>query len=90
LAYQVTFSPRARREIQSLPRAAQVRIAPRIAALADELRPPGVKKLSGEAELYRIRVGDYRVIYAIEDVELVVLVVMVGDRKDVYRRRLGF
>ena len=75
--------------MRSLPRAAQVRIAPKIEALADEPRPPGVKKLAGEEELYRIRVGDYRVIYAIEDAELVVLVVMVGDRKDVYRRRLG-
>jgi mRNA interferase RelE/StbE len=88
LAYQVTFSPRANREFRGLPRAAQVRVAPRIEALADEPRPPGVKKLSGEPELYRIRVGDYRVIYAIEEAELVVLVVMVGDRKDVYRRGL--
>ena len=85
MAYQVTFSPRARREIQSLPRAAQVRIAPRIAALADEPRPPGVKKLSGEAELYRIRVGDYRVIYDVMDEQLVILVVGVGHRRAIHR-----
>lgn len=89
MAYRVTFSPRARREFRDLPRPAQVRIAPRIDALADDLRPPGVKKLSGEAELYRIRVGDYRVIYAIDDDQLIVLIVTVGDRKEVYRRRLG-
>ena len=70
MAYHVTFSPRARRELGNLPRAVQVRIKPRIDALADEPRPPGVKKLSGESELYRIRVGDYRVLYAIEDEEL--------------------
>ena len=88
MAYNVTFSPRARRELGNLPRAVQVRIKRRIDALADEPRPPGVKKLSGESELYRIRVGDYRVLYAIEDEELVVLVVSVADRKEVYRRGL--
>jgi mRNA interferase RelE/StbE len=88
MAYNVTFSSRARRELGNLPRAAQVRIKPRFDALANEPRPPGVKKLSGESELYRIRVGDYRVLYAIEDDELVVLVVSVADRKEAYRRGL--
>ena len=58
-------------------------------ALGQEPRPHGVRKLSGEEELYRIRVGDYRVIYAIEDDALIVLVVAVGDRRDIYRRGLG-
>jgi mRNA interferase RelE/StbE len=84
----VTLSPRARREFGSLPRAAQVRIKPWFDALAEEPRPPGVKKLAGESELYRIRVGDYRVLYAIEDDRLIVLIVSVADRKDAYRREL--
>ena len=48
-------------------------------------RPPGVKKLAGENDLYRIREGDYRIIYTIEDKELIVLVVKIGDRKEIYR-----
>ena len=53
--------------------------------LAKEPRPKGVKKLSGADDLYRIRVGDYRVVYQIRDDRLIVLVVRIGHRKDVYR-----
>ncbi len=48
-------------------------------------RPQGVKKLTGEDYLYRIREGDYRIIYTIQDKELIVLIVKIGDRKEVYR-----
>lgn len=86
MAYKVAFTQRATREFNSLPRQAQVRLAPRIEALADEPRPHGVRKLTAEEELYRIRVGDYRVIYTIRDDELLVLVVDVGNRREIYRR----
>ncbi|MDJ0899633.1 MAG: type II toxin-antitoxin system RelE/ParE family toxin [Xenococcus sp. MO_188.B8] len=58
---------------------------PKIDALATEPRPEGVVKLKGEENLYRIRVGDYRVIYNVQDDRLLVLVVKVGHRGDVYR-----
>lgn len=63
------------------------RITRRIQALADDPRPPGVEKLSGTGEKYRIRQGDFRVLYEIEDDVLVVTVVRVADRKEVYRKR---
>jgi mRNA interferase RelE/StbE len=53
--------------------------------LADQPRPAGVKKLQGLEDTYRIRVGNFRVLYQIFDVKLVVLVIDVGDRKDIYR-----
>jgi len=53
--------------------------------LAKEPRPKGVNRLTGAADLYRIRVGDYRVVYQIQDNRLIVLVVRIGHRKDVYR-----
>ena len=56
------------------------------APLGNDPRPPGVKALVGEAGLWRIRVGDYRVVYEINDTELIVLVVRIAHRSDVYRR----
>ena len=88
MAYEVSFAPNAVRQFESLPRHAQVRLATKIEDLENDPRPSGAKKLAGEGELWRIRVGDYRVIYAIIDDQLVVLVVAVGDRKEVYRRGL--
>ncbi len=61
------------------------RIARRIEALATEPRPSGVKKLEGEKDLYRIREGDFRIIYRIEDRILLILVLGIGNRRDVYR-----
>lgn len=61
-------------------------VVDRIRSLADEPRPTGCKKLSG-AERYRLPVGRYRILYVIEDDRLIVTVVKIGDRKDVYRRR---
>jgi len=57
----------------------------RIEALSDDPSPQGVAKLEGAETLYRLRVGDYRIVYEIRDKELLVLVVKVGHRKDVYR-----
>jgi mRNA interferase RelE/StbE len=61
------------------------RIVARILALGDDPRPVGYEKLAGQADRYRIRIGRYRVVYSISDQDLVVLVVRVADRKDVYR-----
>jgi len=62
------------------------RVIERIEALADNPRPPGTVKLSG-LERYRIQQGRYRILYTIEDTVLVVHVIKIGDRKDVYRNK---
>jgi mRNA interferase RelE/StbE len=70
-----------------LPKADQARLRARIDALATEPRPQGVVKLAGEENLYRVRAGDYRIIYEIRDDVLRVLVISIGHRREVYRRR---
>ena len=86
MAYRVFITPSADRVIAKLPQDVRRRVADRIAALAENPRPPGSVKLTGE-DTYRIRVGDYRIIYSIHDDRLVVIVIDVGHRGDVYRRR---
>jgi mRNA interferase RelE/StbE len=83
--YTVRITRRAQKELRKLGHQARERIRPKMLALAENPRPHGVKKLSGEEDLWRIRVGDYRVIYQISDRELVVLVVRVRHRSDAYR-----
>ncbi|MFQ5619191.1 MAG: type II toxin-antitoxin system RelE/ParE family toxin [Rhodospirillales bacterium] len=85
MAYRIVFSRRARRQFLDLPAGVGKRLAPRIDSLAGNPRPRGAKRLSGTEDFYRIRVGDYRILYAIEHHELVVLAVKLGHRKDVYR-----
>jgi len=75
----------AAKEIEALPEKDRRRVVSRIAALADEPRPSGAQRLSG-AEQYRLRQGDYRILYEIEDWVLLVTVVRVGHRREVYRR----
>lgn len=86
MAYRVDISPRAASEFRSLTKATQRRLQPHIDALAETPRPPGITKLSGTDDLYRLRVGDYRIIYRIDDDVLHILVVMIGHRRDIYRR----
>jgi len=62
------------------------RITQRILALAENPRPPGVEKLSGTSEKYRVRQGDFRILYEIQDDVLTVYIVRIGDRKEVYRK----
>lgn len=85
MAYSVTFAAAAKRQFDKLPRPAQRQLGAVIAQLADTPRPPGVVKLSGEDGLYRVRGGDYRAIYRIEDDRLLILVVKVGHRRAIYR-----
>lgn len=84
MKYRVDFKPSAARAIVDLPEPDQSRVLKRIDALEDNPRPPGYKKVHG-TDYFRIRVGDYRVVYSIEDEVLVVLVVRVGHRKEIYR-----
>jgi mRNA interferase RelE/StbE len=85
VSYTVDLSPHARRQLRRLPQRTQDRILRGIHALADEPRPPDVAKLRATEDTYRIRVGDYRVVYEIHDRVLLVLVVEVAHRRDVYR-----
>lgn len=87
MAYRVDIRAGACRAIERLPRAAQRRVVAAIEALADAPRPAGCEKLRGPVgvDLYRLRVGDYRVVYDVQDSVLVVLVVRVAHRRDVYR-----
>ena len=86
-AYRVELRPRAEKELASLPRDAQRRVIRALENLADDPRPAGCVALKGGEGLLRIRVGVYRVVYLIEDDRLVVLVVRVGHRREVYRQR---
>ncbi len=70
-----------------LPRQEQQRVRAAIDLLADEPLPPGCTKLAGESSVYRVRIGDYRILYEIIDARLVVQVVRVGHSRDVYRDR---
>jgi len=83
-SYKIVIKRSAAKEIEKIPKAFRARIVSRIQELSKDPRPSGVKKLSGE-EKYRIRQGDYRILYKVEDSIITVTVVKVGNRKDVYR-----
>jgi mRNA interferase RelE/StbE len=83
-AYRVVLTPAAERQLGKRPTQAREMIAAALVALGRNPRPPGCGKLYG-ADLWRIRVRQYRVIYQILDDRLIVVVVKIGDRKDVYR-----
>jgi mRNA interferase RelE/StbE len=84
--YRVLFKPSAEKALRQLPISVQKRIVAAVDGLQDNPRPPGAVKLTAEPDLWRIRVGDYRVIYSIDDERLIILVVRITHRKDVYRR----
>jgi mRNA interferase RelE/StbE len=84
--YQVEFAPAAEKQLKKLDRKFQTQVISRVEKLADDPRPPGVEKLEAEEGIYRVRTGNYRILYTINDKALVVLVVRVGDRKEVYRQ----
>jgi mRNA interferase RelE/StbE len=83
VTYRVELSTRAKRDVSGLAPRIRVQILKRLAALTADPRPPGVKRLAGTDQGYRIRVGAYRVLYRIEDDRLLVLVVTVGHRREV-------
>jgi mRNA interferase RelE/StbE len=85
VAYRLELSTRALRDLKKLPEQVRQRLQPHIDSLATDPRPPGVVKLEGDENAYRIRVGDYRVLYEIHDAVLRVAVVKVGHRRDIHR-----
>ncbi len=84
--YKVLIKPSAVRELEKVQRQKDLqRLVERISSLAADPRPAGCEKLSGRVDKYRIRKGDYRILYSINDAESTVVVVKIGHRKDVYR-----
>lgn len=84
-AYAVEFAASALREFKALDRAMQRRIATHIDELTGNPFPPGSKKLRGSPDHYRIRVGDYRIIYRVDGKRLLILILKIGHRREVYR-----
>ena len=85
MAWRIEIKPRAEKALGDIPNPHRRRIAKAIDGLARAPRPAGCVKLTGADNAYRIRVGDYRIVYEIADKVLIVYVVRVGHRKDVYR-----
>ena len=83
--FRLEVSRTAERQLAALPRDDQIRVSRVIQHLAEEPRPVGTRKLSGYSDVYRIRVGHYRIIYSVEDDRLLIIVLKIGHRKDIYR-----
>lgn len=86
MSYRVDFTSAAARQMRKLPRATRHRLVEAVTALERDPRPPGARKLTGERTAWRIRVGDYRVIYDVYDRELTVTVVRAAHRREAYGR----
>lgn len=84
MSYRIEWARSAIRELEALPEASGIRVARSVRALADDPRPRGCKKLRGYRDLWRIRIGNYRVIYLIADTIRLVRIERVADRKDAY------
>lgn len=84
-ANRLELSPRAIRDLKKLPAGIQFRLKGHIEALSSNPRPRGVLKLNGDANAYRLRVADNRVLFEIHDEVLMVIVLKVADRKEAYR-----
>lgn len=85
MPHEIRFKPSAAKELARLPSDVQRRIAPAIEGLAANARPPGAEKLAG-LDAWRIRVGEYRIVYSVEDRLLLIVVLHIGNRREVYRR----
>ncbi|MGB5961958.1 MAG: type II toxin-antitoxin system RelE/ParE family toxin [Coleofasciculaceae cyanobacterium] len=82
--YQVIIYTSAQKQLKSLPVEISTRIEPKIDALVNEPRPDGCRKLKGKNNRWRIRVGDYRIIYSIDDENLTLYILTVAHRREVY------
>ena len=82
--YRLQIKPSAVKELEALPSKERQRLVTRIRRLAADPRPSGSEKLTGH-QLYRVRQCDYRILYAIDDADLSLVVIKIGHRRDVYR-----
>ena len=84
--YKICIKPSAVKELKKIPKKVLQKVVEKIKGLAFDPRPPGCEKLSSE-ERFRIRQGDYRIVYTIEDEKLIVIVVKIGYRRDDYKKK---
>jgi mRNA interferase RelE/StbE len=87
VTHRIEVAPAALRQLRKLDRTAQKRVQAAIELLAEQPRPSGAKQLVGGESEWRVRTGNYRIVYEIHDDVLLVLVVAVGHRREIYRRR---
>ena len=85
MSFRILFAKSAEKTFLGLDRDIQRRIARAIESLGENPRPSGCVKLQGESDLYRIRAGDWRIVYATQDRKLIVLVLKIGHRREIYR-----
>ena len=85
MKYTLRLDGRTRKTLDRLPSDMYGRIMRKLDAIEENPRPVGVEKLAGAEDLYRVRMGDWRIVYAIRDRELVVFVIRIGHRREVYR-----
>jgi len=85
LKYKVEFKRSAAKALKSIPKSDQKRIAAKIDSLAENLPDPNTTKLKGNNPFHKVRIGNYRIIYEIQDNFLLILIVKIGHRKDIYR-----
>lgn len=85
MAYRIVVRRSAERELANLAQPIRGRVTRAISALATEPRPPGAKLLSGPERIWRLRVGDYRILYRVDDGQVLVVVVRIRHRRDAYR-----
>jgi mRNA interferase RelE/StbE len=85
MTYSIKFRPSVEKSLKKLPQKELIRIKRKIDALAENLPDPVTTKMKGNNKFHKIRTGDYRIIYEIHDDTLLILVVKIGHRKDVYK-----
>ncbi len=83
--YDIEISATAEKQIRKIPQKDQIVVFRRIQELATVPRPQGSRKLQGYDDVYRIRVRNYRILYSVEDKHLIIIILKVGHRRDVYR-----
>jgi mRNA interferase RelE/StbE len=86
LKYRIEFKRSAAKALKKIPKRDRKRIRDKIDSLSDSLPDPSITKMKGDNPFHRIRVGDYRIIYEINDEILLILVLKIGHRKDIYRK----
>ena len=85
-SYKIEWKQSAKKELRKLGKTVIPGIVNAVECLASEARPTGSRKLQGSEHLYRVRVGDYRIVYSIENKVLLIEVIRVGHRKDIYKK----
>ena len=85
MKYKVELLPTAKKELASLPKEILKRVYGRLVVLSENPYPKGIKAIKGGDGIFRLRVGDYRILYKVENRRLLVLVISIGHRKDIYR-----